>query len=208
MCFNGRGKIREIWKRLALGVSGTSSMHGGLEHTTGFMMCALGRLAWLASRSFPHETGDHAKSLVVQSKMVPHGIAHIQILCQLIFIHTPVSTWTQEENQFLLAICKRFVIPIFYGLWRRKYAFFPLSFLIPAATVEDVKQWKGTGLRERHFLASPLFHAVTNAAISGYKMMLLLTYSYMCWIESLLLIHLWGIQWTGQKCMFCFSHMV
>lgn len=73
-------------------------MHSGLEHTTGFMMCVLGRLAWLANHSFPHETWGHAKSLVVQSKTIPHGIAHIQIPCHLIFIHTPMSIWTQEEN--------------------------------------------------------------------------------------------------------------
>lgn len=155
-------------------------MHSGLEHTTGFMMCVLGKLPWLVNHSFPYETCSHAKSLAVQSKMVPHAIAHIQIPCQLIFIHTLMSTWRQEENEFLLAISKRLVIPIFYGLWRRTYAFFRPTFLISAAAVEDVKQWKGTGLRQSHFPASHLFHAVTNATINGYKMMLLLTYSYMC----------------------------
>ena len=158
-----------------------------LEHATGFMMCVLGRLAWFVNCSFPHETCSCAKSLAVQSKMVLHTIAHKQIPCQLILIHTLMSTWRQEENEFLLAVSKRIVIPIFYSLWRSKHAFFRPSFLIPAATMEDVKQWKGTGLRQSHFPASHLFHAVTNATISGYKMTLLLT--YICWTESLLLIH-------------------
>lgn len=155
----------------------------------GFMMCVLGRLACFVNRSFPHEMCGRAKSLAVQSKMVPHTIAHIQIPCQLIFIHTLMSTWRQKENEFLLSISKTIVIPIFYGLWRSKHVFFWPFFLISAATMEDVKQRKGTGLRQSHFPASHLFHAVTKATISGYKVMLLLTYSYIRWTESLLLIH-------------------
>lgn len=87
-------------------------MHSGLEHTTGFMMCIL-RLAWLVNCSFPHETCDHAKSLEVQSKMVLYTTAHTQTQCQLIFIHTLMSTWRQEENEVLLAISKPIVIPAF-----------------------------------------------------------------------------------------------
>lgn len=88
------------------------------------MMYVLGGLAWFVNRSFLRETCSHAKSLAVQSKMVPHAIAHIQVPCQLIFIHTLMSTWRQEENDVLLAISKGIVILIFYGLWRSKHAFF------------------------------------------------------------------------------------
>lgn len=49
-------------------------------------------------------------------------------------------------------------------------------FLILAATVEYIKQWEGTGLRQSHCTASNLFHAVTNATIGGHKIMLLLMF--------------------------------
>jgi len=68
------------------------------------MMCVLGRLAWLVNRFFPRETRSCAKSLAVQSKMVPHTMAQIQIPSQLLFIHTLISTRRQVENEFLLAI--------------------------------------------------------------------------------------------------------
>lgn len=193
------GKPEEFQRqRLTLEVSGTNSMHSGLENTTGFMMCVLGRLAWFAKHSFPPETCGPAKSLAVQSRMVPHTFAHTQIPCQLIFIHTLMSTWRQEEKEFLLAISKTIILPMFYGLWRSKHAFFQSFFLILAAAMEDIKQQKGTGLRQSHVPASHLFHAVANATSSGYKMISLLTYSYICWIELLLLVHLCLSCWEGS----------
>lgn len=51
-----------------------------------------------------------AKNLAVQNKMVLHSIALIQIPCQLIFVHTLVSTWRLEENEF-------------YSLFQRQLSF-------------------------------------------------------------------------------------
>lgn len=73
-----------------------------------------------------------AKSLAVQNKVVLHSIALIQILCQLIFIHTLVSTWRREKNEF-------------YSLFQRElsYQHFGeanmLSFDAPASSL--LQQW-------------------------------------------------------------------
>lgn len=141
----------------------------------GFVPCASGRLVLLLSRSSPYETCGHGNSLAVWRRTVPRNAAHIQITCQFVFTHALLSTRRQEENEFL-SVFQRVVTELFYELWRRKYTFSWPWFLILAVTVEDNKQWKGTGHRHSHCRAPDLFHAVNNATISGYKIMLLLTF--------------------------------
>lgn len=63
---------------------------------------------------------DMQSCLVVQSQMVLCTTASTQILWQLIFIHTLMSTCMQEENELLLAASKRIIRQIFHGLWRGK----------------------------------------------------------------------------------------
>lgn len=113
---------------------------------------------------------------------------------------------------------------LFTHLWahgdRRKMGFIPcfkenchtsilekqtciLLILIPRPWCNNGKMEKNTTQAEPLFSFS-FIHTVTNATFSGYKMMVLLTYSYICWSELLLLICCClscGIWWT-EVCIF------
>lgn len=117
--------------------------------------------------------------------------------CVSLYLFTHLWAHGDEENEF-------------YSLFQRELSFQYFreanmnSFNAPASSL--LQQWKSGKEQDsgRTTFNFPVIHAVINAIFSGYKMMVLLTYSYICWSESLLLIHCClscGIWWT-EVCIF------
>lgn len=157
------------------------------------MVCVLGRLVWFVNCSFPHEMCQKLGG--AKQSGASQYCTHTNPVSAYIYSHTCEHMETRGK-WVLFPVSKRIVIPVFP---RSKHEFFWYSCLIPAATME---KWKRTRLRTTFDFS--LIHAVINAIFSGYKMMVLLTYSYICWSESLLLIHCClscGIWWT-EVCIF------